>query len=66
MNEARIIELEIKSAYQEELLETLNAIVAEQQQQISHLEQLYQRMNDQLQAIKQNVAGNGTDEYPQD
>lgn len=64
MNEARIIELEIKSAYQEELLEALNAVVTQQQQQISNLEQLYQRLNDQLQAIKENVSGNGTDVYP--
>ncbi len=48
MNESRIIELEIKSAYQEELIESLNKIVAQQQQQISHLQEsqrvLYKKM----------------------
>ena len=48
MNE-RLIELEIKLAYQEDLLQALNNIVSEQQQQIQRLETtcqlLYERMN---------------------
>ena len=38
MNEARLMELEIKLAYQEDLLQQLNTIVANQQQQITRLE----------------------------
>jgi SlyX protein len=45
----RLIELEIKLAYQEDLLQALNNIVSEQQQQIQRLEAtcqlLYERLN---------------------
>lgn len=49
MNGQRLIELEIKAAYQEDLLQELNKIVAQQQQQIALLEKtcqlLYERIN---------------------
>jgi SlyX protein len=49
MNEQRLIELEIKAAYQEDLLQELNKIVAQQQQQLMRLEKtcqlLYERIN---------------------
>ena len=49
MGEDRITELEIKVSYQEDLLQDLNKIVAQQQQQILLLEKtchlLYQRIN---------------------
>jgi SlyX protein len=49
MNEQRLIELEIKAAYQEDLLQELNKIVAQQQRQIALLEEtcqlLYERIN---------------------
>ena len=49
MGEDRITELEIKVSYQEDLLQDLNKIVAQQQQQILRLEKtchlLYQRIN---------------------
>ena len=38
MNADRIIELEIKTAYQEDLFQALNKIVGNQQQQIDRLE----------------------------
>lgn len=45
----RLIELEIKVAYQEDLLQALNKIVAEQQHQVVLLEKtckfLYERIN---------------------
>jgi SlyX protein len=45
----QLIELEIKLAYQEDLLQALNNIVSEQQQQIQRLEAtcqlLYERLN---------------------
>ncbi|WP_198246500.1 SlyX family protein [methane-oxidizing endosymbiont of Gigantopelta aegis] len=37
MTESRITELEIKLAYQEELIDTLNSIVAKQQLQMALL-----------------------------
>ena len=49
MNEQRLIELEIKAAYQEDLLQELNKIVAHQAQKLTHLENtcqlLYERIN---------------------
>ena len=39
MDEERFTELEIKLSYQDDLLQTLNTIVSEQQQQIYKLEQ---------------------------
>ncbi len=49
MNEQRLVELEIKTAYQEDLLQELNKIVAQQQHQILLLEKtcqlLHERMN---------------------
>ena len=39
MDEERFTELEIKLAYQEDLLQTLNLIVTEQQNQIRRLEE---------------------------
>jgi SlyX protein len=47
-NEKRMVEMEIKLAYQEDLLQTLNVIVTKQQQQIGKLEAtllvLYERL----------------------
>jgi len=61
MSEERIMELEIKIAYQEDLLQALNTIVADQQKQISQLEEtcklLSQRMKNtaESEAINQGV-----------
>jgi SlyX protein len=48
MNEARIIELEIKQSYQEDLLQALNTVVASQQQQITKLEETCKQLNDKI------------------
>ncbi len=48
MNEARIIELEIKQSYQEDLLQALNTVVASQQQKITKLEETCKRLNDKI------------------
>lgn len=48
MTENRIIELEIKVAYQEDLLQTLNDIVAMQQKQIAALEHAYNAMHEKV------------------
>lgn len=48
MSESRLTELEIRLAYQEDLLQTLNQIVADQQLELSKLnytcQQLYQKL----------------------
>ena len=45
MSNDRISELEIKLAYQEELIDTLNSIVANQQVQIGKLEETGKLLN---------------------
>jgi len=56
MNDERVTELEIKVAYQEDLLQTLNDIVSEQQQQLIRLEELSRLLG---QRIKNMTASEG-------
>ncbi len=51
MNEDRIIELEIKQAYQEDLIQTLNQIVAEQQKQLGKLEETCKYLNEKIKSL---------------
>ncbi len=48
MTEEQLIEIEIKLAYQEDLLQALNSTVAMQQQQITRLENSCNLLNDKL------------------
>ncbi len=48
MSEERIIELEIKAAYQEELIDSLNIAVARQQEQIGKLEETCKLLHDKI------------------
>ncbi len=59
MSEARLIELEIKLAYQEDLLQQLNTIVASQQQQITRLETTCTLLHERQQTFAQSL---GSDE----
>ena len=51
MSEERLIELEIKVAYQDDLLHTLNNIVSEQQQHIQRLEKTCQLLYDRINSL---------------
>jgi len=51
MSETRIIELEIKQAYQEDLIQTLNTVVANQQNQIGKLEETCKLLNDKIKQL---------------
>lgn len=65
MNDERIIELEIKTAYQEDLLQALNKIVAGQQQQIDRLEATCRMLNERIKSLS--IEGNTSeniDEVP--
>jgi SlyX protein len=67
MNDERIIELEIKLAYQEDLLQTLNNIVGEQQQQIQRLEKTCQMLYERMKSLSSENSGNNgsiIDEVP--
>lgn len=51
MDEHRIIELEIKQAYQEDLIQALNQVVADQQKQIGKLEETCKLLNDKIKSL---------------
>ncbi|MGR9046863.1 MAG: SlyX family protein [Gammaproteobacteria bacterium] len=51
MNDERIIELEIKAAYQEDLLQELNKVVSQQQKQIDRLEATCKILNERISSI---------------
>ncbi len=51
MNNDRITELEIKLAYQEELIDTLNGIVANQQLQIGKLEETCKLLHSKIESV---------------
>ncbi len=48
----RVIELEIKSAYQEDLLQELNTVVAKQQVQIERLEATCQLLHERIKSLQ--------------
>jgi len=51
MDHGRIIELEIKAAYQDDLLQALNQAVAEQQHAIQRLEATCQLLHEKINSL---------------
>ena len=70
MNDNRLIELEIKAAYQDDLLQALNTIVSKQQQQIERLEATCGVLNERIKSLStdglrdENFANSGYDIPP--
>lgn len=65
MSEDRIIELEIKQAYQEDLIQALNQVVANQQKQIGKLEETCKLLHDKIKSLAYNPGQSiTTDERP--
>jgi SlyX protein len=65
MDDDRIIELEIKAAYQEDLLQALNNIVGRQQQQIDRLEATCRLLNERIKSLSvEGGSGETIDEVP--
>lgn len=64
MNQNRIIELEIKIAYQEDLLQSLNCAVSDQQMQIKRLEQTFVLLNEKLKNLAESPTVNQAVEIP--
>jgi len=65
MNDDRIIELEIKVAYQEDLLQELNKIVSQQQQQIDRLEAICKLLNERIKSLStESGSGENVEEVP--
>ncbi len=56
MNEERLVNIEIKLAFQEDLIETLNKTVYAQQQKLEQLETLFETLARQLRTLSD--AGN--------
>ena len=48
MSEDRLVDIETKLAYQEDLIEALNKVVSEQQRKIDELETVCRKMVDRL------------------
>ena len=63
MIENRLIEFEIKAAYQEDLLQTLNDIIATQQQKIDHLERVYKTMHERVNNLTSKTPEESTTNY---
>ncbi len=51
MGEERIVEMEIKIAYQEDLLQALNTVLTKQQQQITRLEETCKYLNERIKTM---------------
>ena len=65
MNDDRIIELEIKAAYQEDLLHELNKIIGKQQQQINRLESTCRLLNERIKSLStEGGSSENVDEVP--
>ena len=65
MSEDRFIELEIKQVYQEDLIQALNQVVADQQKQIGKLEETCKLLNDKIKSLAMDGRQSGAvDERP--
>ena len=64
LTEERLMELEIKLSYQEDLLQELNSIVASQQKQISQLEGTLLLLYERMKSISVEDGTNQTDNQP--
>lgn len=64
MSEQRIIELEIKAAYQEDLVQDLNYIVAKQQGQIDRLEATCNVLHERIKSLQDMQPEENVDQTP--
>ena len=63
-NDNRLTELEIKAAYQEDLLQELNKIVAQQQHQILLLEKTCQLLHERMNSLRMENNDEAVDQAP--
>lgn len=64
MSDHRLTELEIKAAYQEDLLQELNRIVASQQSQILKLEKTCQLLHERISSLRLEKVDAAIDQPP--
>lgn len=57
MSDSHLTELEIKLAYQEDLVQTLNSIVSDHQKQINRLEETCKVLNERIRNMTINDVG---------
>lgn len=62
--ESRLVELEAKLSFAEDLLDTLNLTVFRQQQRIDLLERQVRLLHEQLQALRPREVGDPREEVP--
>lgn len=63
VSEERIIELETKIAYQEDLLESLNATIAAQQQQLDQLEKVCRALIERWEQVNDTLKSHSSEQY---
>ncbi len=63
VSEERIIELETKIAYQEDLLESLNATIAAQQQQLDQLEKVCRALIERWEQMNDTLKSHSSEQY---
>lgn len=64
MSDERIVELEIKMAYQDDLLQSLNDVVADQQRQLIRLEELCKLLGQRIRNMSEPGGVNQGVEHP--
>ena len=65
MSEDRLVDIEVKLAHQEQLLNDLNEVVTKQQAKIMRLEELCGSLVDRVKSIGEAIPGDGAqDERP--
>ena len=64
MSEQRFVELEIKVAYQEDLVQDLNQIVVKQQRQIDRLEATCKMLHDRIKSLQDREQESDVDQTP--
>lgn len=64
MTEKRILELETKLAYQEDLIQELNKTVFDQHKRLDQLESTYRYLLEQTKELAEDSSGKAVDERP--
>lgn len=62
MDDARLIDIEIKLAHQEQAMAELNQVLVDQQAQLTLLGQRYEVLIEKLQSLSQSESGVSTDD----
>ena len=57
MDDARVVDLEVKLGYQEQMLDDLNEFVTRQQGQIDRLEKMVEQLTDSISDVQEASSG---------